>query len=332
MTTTRRATNIITALLLFTVLMVPSMMLVYAQASITVSTDKSSYVPNQTLTISGTVSPVVAGQDVAIIVYGPTGELKAVDQATPSASGTYSKVVMTFVSDSPSGTWSVKATYQASSSITTFTFTGVTPKTNIILTVEAKSGALYAGGDKADIYFLTSYMGKSIDSNVTATLYGPNAATATITVTKVSTGLYVGSYTFPAAAAGTYTMVANASISTSTYLGYGLGLVSIEVSSKLNDIASGLAALQQGLSNVNTGLQSVNSALTTANNGISDLKSGQTDIQSGIANINTGISDLKKNFPITVDVSPIWYAVVLSLIAAIAAIYSTITVQRKIAG
>jgi len=325
MTTTRKATNIITALLLFTVLMVPSMILVYAQAAITVSTDKTSYAPGQTLTVSGTVSPVASGQDVAILVYGPTGELRAVAQATPSASGTYSKGVMTFAPDNPTGTWSVKATYQTGSSATSFTFTGVTPKTNIILTVEVKSGAMYAGGDKADTYVLTSYEGKPIDSNVTATLYGPKAVTATITVTKVSTGLYMGSYTFAADAAGTYTVMANVSISTSKYLGYGTGLVSIEVSSALKDIASGLSAQAQGLSDVKTGL-------TTVNNGISDLKSGQTDIKNGITSVNTGISDLKKNFPITVDVSPIWYAVVLSLIAAIAAIYSTITVQRKIAG
>jgi len=300
--TARKTTTMVSTILMLAVLVAP-LALSFA-ATVTVLVDKPAYLPGQTLTVSGTVSPVTSGQDVAIQVYSPTGELKAVDQATPGSDGTYSKQVMTFAATSPSGTWSVKATYQGASASAVFTFTGVPPRTNIVLSVDVSSGSMYAPGDSVSAYILTSYGGLALDANVTAALYAGTTSTA-MTVTKVSKGLYLGTSTLAAgAAAGTYNIFVNASVTTSQYLGYGLGLGSFQVTSDLNDIKSGITG-------VNNGLSSLNKTLT---------------------GINNGISDIKKNFPITVDISPIWYAVVLSLIAAIAAIYSTITVQRKIAG
>jgi len=93
-------------------------------ASVTVSTDRTSYSLGQSLTVSGKVSPVTAGLDVAIIVNGPSGDMRAIDQVTPNADGTYSKNVMTFMQEDPSGTWAVKATYQAATAVATFTFAG----------------------------------------------------------------------------------------------------------------------------------------------------------------------------------------------------------------
>ena len=92
--------------------------------TVTVSTDRTSYSPGQLLKVSGTVSPVTAGQAVAIVVNGPSGDMRAIDQVTPNADGTYSKNVITFMQEDPSGTWTVKATYQAATATTTFTFVG----------------------------------------------------------------------------------------------------------------------------------------------------------------------------------------------------------------
>jgi len=290
----RRATMATLAVLLLTVLMSP---VVFA-ATATVTTDKTSYSPGDVLRVSGTVSPVTAGQDVAIMVKGPTGQMIAVDQATPGADGTYSKDVMTFAAASPSGTWTVTATYQAATAIATFTYTGVPPKTSIIVNVDVSAGKIFVAGDKADCYVLASYNGKALDANITATVYNPTAPATTLSVSKLSTGLYRGSLTLAAnATAGTYTVMASASVNTSQYLGSGVGLGSFDVSGTLKGLSTDMST-----------------------------------VKTGVSTANTGIADIQKKFPITVDISPIYIAIVLSLIAAIAAVYSTITVQRKIAG
>jgi len=115
----------------------------------------------------------------------------------------------------------------------------------------------------------------------------------------VATGLSRASVILPAnATAGTYTVMASASVATSQYLGSGTGIVSFQVSPPPT---------------------------------LSDINKGVQGVQTGVTSIQSGISALQKNFPITVDISPIWIAVVLSLIACIAAVVTTITVQRKIA-
>jgi len=294
----RRATMVTMAVLLLAVLASP-LALVNAAATVTVSVDKTSYSAGQILKVSGTVSPVTAGYDVAISVKGPTGEQRAVDQITPASDGTYSKNVLTFAAGNPSGTWTVTATYQGGSAVTTFTFAGVPPRTSIVVNVDVKTGGAFAAGDTVDCYVMTGYSGKLIDSNVTAWVLKTNQPLLTLPVTKLSMGLSRASLTLPAnATAGTYLVLVNASVLTSQYIGSGGGVVSFQVSSPPT---------------------------------LSDINKGVQGVQTGVSNVQSGISALQKNFPVTVDISPIWIAVVLSLIACIAAVVSTITVQRKIA-
>ncbi len=289
--------TILTALLLLATLTASTTVALFAAATVTVSVDKPSYLPGQTLEVSGTVSPVTAGQDVAIIVTSPTGEIKAVAQATPGADGRYSKAVMAFAPTDPSGAWVVKASYQGIVASASFTYTGVPPRTSISLKVDVSTGRLYFTNETADIYVLTSYDGNPLDANVTAQLYASGKVSA-LALSKVGTGLYMASYKPAAdAKAGTYTVVANATVLTAKYSGSGIGMSSFELS--------------QGMASLNTALNSV---------------------KSSVGDVKKDTASILGKFPITIDLSPMWAAVVLSLIAAIAAIYSTITVQRKIAG
>jgi hypothetical protein len=293
----RRATMVTMAVLLFAVLASP-LALANAAATVTVLVDKTSYSAGQSLTVSGTVSPVTTGFDVAIVVRGPTSEQRAVDQVTPNADGTYSKNVLTFAAGNPSGTWTVTATYQGGSAVATFAFAGVPPRANIVVNVEVSAGRVFGAGDTVDCYILTAYGGTPLDANVTASAYMKGQTATTLSVAKVATGLSRASVTLPAnATAGTYTVMASASVATSQYLGSGTGIVSFQVSTPT----------------------------------LGDINKGVQGVQTGVTNIQTGMTALQKNFPITVDISPIWIAVVLSLIACIAAVVTTITVQRKIA-
>jgi hypothetical protein len=300
MTAISTKATMITVLVLLLAVLASPLALVNAAATVTVSVDKTSYSAGQVLKVSGTASPVTTGYDVAIIVGGPTGEQRAVDQVTPNPDGTYSKNVVTFAAGNPSGTWTVTATYQGASAVTTFNFVGTPVRTSIVVNVEVRTGLVFNAGDTVDAYILTGYSGKPLDANVTASwVYKTNQPALILQVSKVFTGLYRASLTLPAnATAGTYTVVANASVLTSQNIGSGIGLGSFQVnpSPTLSDISKSLQTLQTG---------------------VNDAKSG--------------IAALQKNFPVTVDLSLIWIAIALSLIACIAAVVSTITVQRKIA-
>jgi len=89
-------------------------------------------------------------------------------------------------------------------------------------------------------------------------------------------------------------------------------VVSIDWETKIADIQSDLGKIKGYVEDVDDG--------------------GLATIKTEIGDVKLGISDIKKQFPITVDMTPVWIAVVLSLIAAIAAIYAVITIRQKIAG
>ncbi|GBC74831.1 Bacillopeptidase F [archaeon HR06] len=96
--------------------------------SVTVTTDKDFYSAGDSLIVSGTVSPVVAGQLVSIQVFDPNNNPKTVDQITPNPDGSYSKNILTFSDRDPVGDWRVVANYMGQSAQKTFSF-GVAPIT-----------------------------------------------------------------------------------------------------------------------------------------------------------------------------------------------------------
>ncbi|MEM4312226.1 MAG: hypothetical protein QXX95_07550 [Nitrososphaerales archaeon] len=112
--------------------------------TITVTTDKDFYAAGESLIVSGTVSPVVAGQQISIQVLDPANNVKAVDQITPSVDGSYSKSVYTFSTKDPTGDWKVSASYMGKSAEKSFSF-GVAP-----ITIQTDK-AVYAAGDKLTV-------------------------------------------------------------------------------------------------------------------------------------------------------------------------------------
>jgi hypothetical protein len=88
-------------------------------------------------------------------------------------------------------------------------------------------------------------------------------------------------------------------------------VVSIDWETKIADIQSDLGKIKGYVEDVDDG--------------------GLATIKTEIGDVKLDISDIKKQFPITVDMTPVWIVVVLSLIAAIAAIAAVVTIHRKIA-
>lgn len=273
-------------------------------ASFTVTTDKTSYVPNDSLVVKGTVDSVTAGQDVTIIVYGPTSERKAFDQITPAANGSYSKTVMVFQTYDPSGVWTVTATYGGAQASAMVTFTGVTPppaKKTILMDVSVDVGAMLFKGETAEFYILTSNDKVPIVANLTYALYGPTAVTGTLST--IANGVYKVSAAVPAnATVGTYAIVVNATHVSDLYEGKGIGMKSFLVSSRLTSLNDDIGTLKTDVSSIKTSAAAANTAATAAKAAVD------------------GMSTM------------LYAAVFLALIAAVAAIASVVQITRKIAG
>ncbi len=102
-----------------------------AQATaVTVKTDKTDYNSGDSITISGTVTNIQAGQPLLLQVYNPKNALARTDPVTVAADGSWT---YTFTSGGPlmkdSGDYKVKVTYRGVSEETTFAFTGTGPIT-----------------------------------------------------------------------------------------------------------------------------------------------------------------------------------------------------------
>jgi peptide/nickel transport system substrate-binding protein len=195
----KQATTVTSALLLLAVLMASQVLTTFAATSVTISTDKSSYLLGQTLTISGTVSPVALGQDVAIMVYDPASDLKYLDQITPSATGTYSANLMTFRSSDPAGKWTVKATYQGVQAVTTFTYL----RTSSISCSVSPSSLTIGGSVTVSGSITPARSGVAI----TVSSKSDESWNTLATVTSASNGSY--SYSWKPASAGSYQLKAS---------------------------------------------------------------------------------------------------------------------------
>jgi peptidoglycan hydrolase CwlO-like protein len=113
------------------------------------------------------------------------------------------------------------------------------------------------------------------------------------------------------------------------------------VSGTVGTISSSVGSLTTSLSSIGTTVTSINGNVATIKTDLGTLSGTVTTISNGVATIQTGIGTLQADVSsLTTDVSnvpgqisiPIWVAVVLALIAALAAIASLLLVRRKIAG
>ncbi|MGI0088061.1 MAG: PEFG-CTERM sorting domain-containing protein [Nitrosotalea sp.] len=100
-----------------------------AMASITVTTDKSTYSDGDQMTISGTVS-AQGNIPISIVIRDPSQNIVLLGQVSPSSDNTYSTIVTAGGSLwTASGTYEVDVTYGSKDNTakTTFLFTGFMP-------------------------------------------------------------------------------------------------------------------------------------------------------------------------------------------------------------
>ncbi|MEM3798383.1 MAG: hypothetical protein QXY74_08150 [Candidatus Bathyarchaeia archaeon] len=123
------------------------------------------------------------------------------------------------------------------------------------------------------------------------------------------------------------------------------------LTAKLESIEDGVATVSTSIGTVKTTLDDINTKVVSISGDVATVKTDLgtltgkvtsidgtvATIQTDIGTIKADISDVKTDVATVPDAIsgvtlPIWIAVVLSLIAAIASIYAIVTIRRKIAG
>lgn len=99
------------------------------QESISAYADRTTYNLGDTVTISGTVNPVIPNQIVTLQYLNPSGVTATQRQTTPNSDGSFSVAIPFLNSQLSSGTYTVIATYAGVQSQTSFYFNAVSPQT-----------------------------------------------------------------------------------------------------------------------------------------------------------------------------------------------------------
>lgn len=98
---------------------------VFAEESITVSTDRKSYQYGENYTISGKVNPVVLGQAISIVILSPNYSHPESLSISPNSDGRYSHTLPLTISDIYSANFTVIAQYAGAKNQTSFSYTGL---------------------------------------------------------------------------------------------------------------------------------------------------------------------------------------------------------------
>jgi len=107
------------------------------------------------------------------------------------------------------------------------------------------------------------------------------------------------------------------------------------ISTTVGDIETSVDDIGLKVTSIEGDVATIETALGTIDGKVTSIDGTVATIETDVGTIEADVSDILEQFPITVppvDMTPVWIAVVLSLIAAIAACYAVITIHRKIAG
>jgi hypothetical protein len=139
------------------------------------------------------------------------------------------------------GQYQIKARYWNDYATATFTVTEVS---KLDITVDV--GTIYFKGETAEFYIQTAFNGKPIDiTTMTAQLQLPDGTTATLTYSRIATGLYKITYLLngKGSKTGTYTIVIEANYTTDTIAAFGTTIKTFLVKSTWEKETPKIAAL-----------------------------------------------------------------------------------------
>ncbi len=95
---------------------------------VTIQADKPSYTSDETINLSGSVSPVIEGLPVLIQIFNPNGEAYRFDQVSTTSTGTYSFAFNIGGDIGSSGQYRIVVSYNGVAAETTLAFLGEQPQ------------------------------------------------------------------------------------------------------------------------------------------------------------------------------------------------------------
>jgi len=101
------------------------------------------------------------------------------------------------------------------------------------------------------------------------------------------------------------------------------------ISSDIGTIKTSLTSIGATVTSISNGVATIQTNLGTVNGTVTSIEGDVATIQTDLGTVKTNVAAIKAFLP--VDVTPIWVAVILSLVAAIAAIYAVVVIRGKIA-
>jgi hypothetical protein len=101
------------------------------------------------------------------------------------------------------------------------------------------------------------------------------------------------------------------------------------VTTSLSTLDAVVGSMYGDLLTINTTVGTIEGTLMDMDGSIATIETDLGTVKLDVAAVQT---DVEESLPVTVDMMPVWIAVILSLVAAIAAIFAVITIRQKIAG
>jgi prefoldin subunit 5 len=220
---------------------------------------------------------------------------------------------MMLSSDAPVGTWNWTITYTATvrgAGKATGLFTVAVPPTmqTVLNQLETLRSNITAAITTSQGVIITSLTG--LDAKLTTITN--NVATIQTTVGTIQTS------------------VSNLNIGS-------LGSDVTAIKNNVATIQTSIGALEASLEDIGATVTSIEGDVATIQTDLGTLQGTVTSIDDGVATIQTDVGAVQADVTDVlaksdVDMTPVWIAVVLSLVAAIAAIFAVITIRSKIAG
>jgi hypothetical protein len=311
----------------------------------------TTYYPMDTLSFNIWTTETSLGT-ITVSIYDPSGILwwrVASWPLTTSDDGTYKTVLfehqgadngydqmkLTLPADAPVGSWNWTVTYKPTTSATTLKATG-------LFTVAAATTDTVINKINQLGTNLTTLL-NSLEASIVDVVTDSEGDLTAVINTKA------GQLTTKLDAIGAQVQgIEDMSIIIATDVGeikvaieaLDLGTMGVDITAIKGDVATiktNLGTLTTSVASLDAKVVALDGDVATISTNLGTLEGKVTDLDGKVATVNTSVgsvqadvSDIKAE-P-AVDMTPVWIAVVLSLIAAIAAIFAVVTIRQKIAG
>jgi len=224
--------------------------------------------------------------------------------------------------DAPLGSWNWTVTYTPVS-------TGILTKSTGLFTVAAEAG-MQDVLDQLDILEATI-------TSVVTTAKGEILALVNTKSGQIVTKLDLFDASIVSIAEGIVTINTSIGEVQTDISALDLGTMGVDITAIKGDVATiktnigtvttNVASLDATVTTLSGDVATVSTTLGTLTGTVTSIEGDIATIETDVGTIQADVSDIKP-----ADMTPAWIAVVLSLVAAIAAIFAVITIRQKIAG